>query len=106
KVGAWASTLRQLVTLRPSPADPMHFGEYVQIDRVGNPLTVELLIPLALKDRWNRSEPANDRNYAQFISDPVFVSAILKGVFNLNTAPAPRADLMGVFVPDITRIDL
>jgi hypothetical protein len=30
----------------------------------------------------------------------------LSGVFKLNTAPAPRADLLSVFVPDITRIDL
>jgi hypothetical protein len=36
----------------------------------------------------------------------VFVSAVLKGVFGLNTAPAPRNDLLGVYVPDITRIDL
>lgn len=105
KVGAWASTLRQLVTLRDVRQD-RNFGEYVQVDRVGNPLTVELLIPLPMKDYWNRQEPANDRQFASFISDPFFVSGILKGVFKLNTAPAPRADLMGVFVPDITRIDL
>ena len=45
-IAAWASTLRQQVTVRPSPNDPVQFGDYVQIDRVGNPLTVELLIPL------------------------------------------------------------
>ena len=27
-------------------------------------------------------------------------------MFKLNTAPAPRVDLLSVFVPDITRIDL
>jgi hypothetical protein len=106
KIAGWAATWRQVVTVRPSPADPLHFGEYVQVDRVGNPLTVELLIPLPMKDRWNRSEPANDMQFAPFIRDPVFVSAVLKGVFGLNTAPAPRNDLLGVYVPDITRIDL
>lgn len=44
-IGAWASTLRQIVTIRPSPSDPQNYGEYVQVDRVGNPLTVEALIP-------------------------------------------------------------
>ena len=105
-VGAWASTLRQIVTVRPNPDPPKGYGEYVQVDRVGNPLTVELLIPLPMKDFWNRSEPANDAQFAPLISDPFFVSGILKGVFKLNTAPAPRTDLLGVFVPDITRIDL
>ncbi len=106
KIGAWATTLRQVITLRPSPAADQSFGDYVQVDRVGNPLTVELLIPLPMKDYWNRSRPSDDAQFAQFISDPFLVSGILKGVFMLNTAPAPRADLLGVYVPDITRIDL
>ncbi len=106
KIAGWAATLRQFVTIRPSPDDPIHVGNYVQVDRVGNPLTVELLIPLPMKDRWNRNDPVNDMQFAPFIRDPIFVSAVLKGVFNLNTAPAPRMDLLGVYVPDITRIDL
>ena len=106
KIAGWASTLRQIVTVRPVPQNDRNFGEYVQVDRVGNPLTVELLIPLPMKDYWNRSEPANDAQFAQFVADPFFVSGILKGVFKLNTAPAPRNDLLSVFVPDITRIDL
>jgi Domain of unknown function (DUF4331) len=106
KIGAWASTLRQQVTVRPSPNDPLYFGDYVQVDRVGNPLTVEALIPLPMKDYWNRSEPAGDQQFAQFIGAPFFVSGILQGVFNLNVPPTPRADLLGLFVPDITRIDL
>lgn len=106
KIGVWATTSRQFVTIRPSPFDPQSFGDWAQIDRVGNPLTVEALIPLPMKDFWNRSQPGNDLQFAQFISDPFFVSGILKGVFNLNTPPAPRNDLLGVFVPDIMRIDL
>lgn len=106
KIGGWASTMRQLVTVRPSPRDPMHFGEYVQIDRVGNPLTVEALIPLPLKDFWNRSRPADDAQFAQFIGDPFFASGVLNGVFGLRVPPAPRTDILGVYVPDITRVDL
>lgn len=106
KIGVWAATLRQVITLRPSPSDPINYGEYVQIDRVGNPLTVEALIPLPLKDYWNRSEPANDQQFAKYIGDPFFASGILNGVFGLKVPPAPRADIMGVYIPDITRIDL
>jgi hypothetical protein len=106
KIAVWASTHRQIVTIRPSPADPIAYGEYVQVDRVGNPLTVEALIPLPLKDYWNRSEPANDQQFAQYIGNPFFSTGILNGVFGLKVPPAPRTDLLGVFVPDITRIDL
>ena len=106
KIGVWAATYRQYVTVRPSPGAPMNFGDWSQVDRVGNPLTVEALIPLPMKDYWNRSEPVNDKQFAQFIGDPFFATGILKGVFNLPIPPAPRNDLLGVFVPDITRIDL
>ena len=106
KIGARASTLRQIVTVRPSPNDPQTYGDYVQVDRVGNPLTVEALIPLPMKDYWNRSEPKNDAQFSSFIGDPFFASGILNGVFGLKVPPAPRTDLLGVFVPDIERIDL
>jgi hypothetical protein len=106
KIAGWASTNRQIVTVRPSPNDPVSYGDYVQIDRVGNPLTVEALIPLPMKDYWNRSLPANDAQFASFIGNPFFASGILNGVFGLSVPPAPRTDLLGVYVPDITRIDL
>jgi hypothetical protein len=106
KIGAWATTSRQVVTVRTSPNDPIYFGDYMQVDRVGNPLTVEALIPLPLKDRWNRSLPVDDKQWAPYIGDPFFASGVLKGVFGLNVPPAPRNDLLGVFVPDITRVDL
>src|SRR5215467_6701641 len=105
-IAAWASTNRQIVTVRPSPNAPINFGEYVQVDRVGNPLTVEALIPLPMKDYWNRSVPANDAQFASFIGNPFFVSGVLNGVFGLPVPPAPRTDLLGIYVPDITRIDL
>jgi Domain of unknown function (DUF4331) len=105
-IGAWASTMRQQVTVRPSPQPDLNFGDYVQVDRVGNPLTVEALIPLPMKDYWNRSAPANDQQFAQYIGAPFFVSGILNGVYGLKVPPTPRTDLLGVFVPDITRINL
>ena len=105
-IAGWATTQRQVVTIRPSPSDPVSYGDWMQVDRVGNPLTVEALIPLPMKDRWNRSLPSDDKQWAPYIGDPFFASGILKGVFNLNVPPAPRNDLLGVFVPDITRIDL
>jgi hypothetical protein len=106
KIAGWASTYRQAVTIRHGSDDPETHGDWVQVDRVGNPLTVEALIPLPLKDRWNRSQPSDDQQFAAFIGDPVLASAVFHGVFGLKVPPAPRADLLSVYVPDITRIDL
>jgi hypothetical protein len=106
KIAGWASTYRQTVTIREGRDDPRGQGDWVQVDRVGNPLTVEALIPLPLKDRWNRSQPADDAQFAAFIGDPVLASAVFHGVFGLKVPPAQRKDLLGVYVPDITRIDL
>jgi len=106
KIAGWASTYRQALTIRRGSDDPQGVGEWVQVDRVGNPLTVEALIPLPLKDRWNRSRPSDDRQFAAYIGDPVLASAVFHGVFGLKVPPTPRADLLSVYVPDITRIDL
>ena len=104
-IGAWATTKRQLVEVRPSPNKPVYFGEYRQIDRVGNPLTVEVFIPVAVKDYWNRSEPANDQQFAPYFANPE-LAAVLKLVYGLNIPPAPRQDMLGVFVPDMQRLNL
>ena len=106
KIAGWASTYRQSVTLRHGTDDPQSQGQWVQVDRVGNPLTVEALIPLPLKDRWNRSQPSDDQQFAAFIGDPVLASAVFHGVFGLKVPSAPRNDLLSIYVPDITRIDL
>jgi Domain of unknown function (DUF4331) len=111
KIAGWAATLRQQITLRPSTFDPTYignqaFGDFVQVDRVANPLTVEALIPLPMKDYWNRSSPNLDSQFAQFIGAPFFVSGILNGVYNLNVQATNRTDLLSVFVPDVTRIEL
>jgi hypothetical protein len=107
KIAGWASTYRQAVTIRAGNIQPpKSVGQWVQVDRVGNPLTVEALIPLPIKDLWNRSQPADDQQFAAFISDPVLASAVFHGVFGLKVPPAPRKDLLSIYVPDITRIDL
>src|SRR6185503_20283954 len=80
KIAGWASTYRQSLTIREGRDDPRGQGEWVQVDRVGNPLTVEALIPLPLKDRWNRSQPVDDQQWAAYIGDPFFATGVLKGV--------------------------
>jgi hypothetical protein len=56
-IGVWASaSRRQIRTLSPS-TDPMYEGPWVQVSRLGMPLTNEAVIPIGQKDYWNALTP-------------------------------------------------
>ena len=70
-IGVWASSSRQAVkTLNTprggSPFDPLGGGTYsesgnwIQVSRLGMPLTNEVVIPIGKKDYWNSLTPYQD----------------------------------------------
>ncbi len=60
-IGVWAAASRpQIETLSPTGATPGVSGSWIQVSRLGMPLTNEAVIPLGAKDRWNATTPAND----------------------------------------------
>lgn len=68
-IGVWASASRQQIkTLSPSGSS--YSGSWVQVSRIGMPLTNEVIIPIGMKDRWNAGNPANDAQYAKFFTNP------------------------------------
>lgn len=69
-IGVWASASRQqMKTLNKSTVDG-YSGPWIQVSRIGMPLTNEAVIPIGSKDRWNASNPANDVQFADFFSNP------------------------------------
>ncbi|MBK9271524.1 MAG: DUF4331 family protein [Saprospiraceae bacterium] len=55
-IGVWASASRpQIRTL--SPGGESHSGSFVQVSRLGMPLTNEAVIPIGFKDYWNGLTP-------------------------------------------------
>lgn len=57
-IGVWASASRpQITTLRTDGGAPDVSGPWVQVSRLGMPLTNEAVIPLGEKDRWNATTP-------------------------------------------------
>ena len=56
-IGVWASASRP--TLRTLNADgtQTHSGSYVQVSRIGMPLTNEVVQAIGLKDEWNAGNP-------------------------------------------------
>ncbi|MEM1121539.1 MAG: DUF4331 family protein [Bacteroidota bacterium] len=56
-IGVWASASRPRMTVFSATADPTYSGDFVQVSRLGMPLTNEVVIPVGQKDQWNAVSP-------------------------------------------------
>ncbi|MCA1567601.1 MAG: DUF4331 domain-containing protein [Acidobacteria bacterium] len=80
-------------------------GNFVQVSRLGNPLVNELLIPLAMKDRFNASLPGMDAQFLNFVLDPE--PARLLGYPGAAGSPGKQFDLYPSFdAPVPPRVDV
>ncbi|MEM6456777.1 MAG: DUF4331 domain-containing protein, partial [Acidobacteriota bacterium] len=86
----------------PTTVDPeIHFGDLVQVSRVGNPLVSEILIGYDGKDRFNALHPRDDEFIVPYVSHPA-----LPEIFEGFLAPLgvvapnffPRNDLIDSFM--------
>jgi hypothetical protein len=59
-IGVWASASRQQVRTLNGNGTESYSGPWVQVSRVGMPLTNEAVIPVGSKDRWNALTPYNE----------------------------------------------
>jgi hypothetical protein len=73
-VGVWAATDRKAVTVLRGKAR----ASWVQVSRLGNPLINEVVIPTNLKDHWNASSPADDKQFAKYYSNPILATVLQK----------------------------
>lgn len=95
-IGIWSSTWRQQNrALSATGAKPSNTGPWVQVSRLGNPLINEVVIPRAMKDVYNATYPKDDLQFAPFVLDPE-VPKLLKALFNIDSPPAPRNDLLNL----------
>ncbi len=71
-IGVWASASRPTTrTLSTGGANPADAGTYVQVSRLGMPLTNEVINPIGAKDRWNSRTPYNeDAITDDYLSNP------------------------------------
>jgi hypothetical protein len=66
-IGVWASASRQqITTLNSSGGGSASSGPWMQVSRLGMPLTNEVIIPLGGKDLWNSLTPYDAAN-SQFL---------------------------------------
>ncbi|WAC09939.1 DUF4331 family protein [Dyadobacter pollutisoli] len=69
-IGVYASSSRKKITTLYSGADVGYDGDWVQVSRLGMPLTNEAVIPIGMKDKWNATSPANDLQFAKYFTNP------------------------------------
>src|SRR5438876_4440959 len=65
----------------------------------------QVLVPLAAKDLWNNSKPADDAQFLGGVQDPE-LAKLFKALYNIQVPPAPRDDLVAIFltgIPGVTQ---
>lgn len=71
-IGVWASAARQQIKTITTNGTANATGNWIQVSRLGMPLTNEAIIPIGTKDRWNSITPnnQNDLQFAEFFKNP------------------------------------
>ena len=59
-IGVWASASRPAIKTLTDGASAVYEGDWVQVSRLGMPLTNEAVIPIGDKDFWNRLTPYDE----------------------------------------------
>lgn len=82
-------------------------GNWTQISRLGAPLVNEVVLPLGAKDIWNGSQPRDDAQFANYVTDPE-LGKLLKALYNIQVPPQgpfgtanQRDDLIAIFLTGI-----
>ena len=97
-IGAWTTS-----SLGVTAADGS--VTYQQVSRLANPLVNELVIGLPDKDKFNGSLPADDAQFAKYVTNPT-VPALIEALFGTK-APTqfPRQDLVAVFLTGVSGLN-
>src|SRR5215208_97516 len=106
-VGVWTSTERKQVSVLRHKGKRRAHGRWVQVSRLGNPLINEVIIPIGLKDKYNRTAPADDAaNFGAGALAPE-PARLLNALFNLGVKETDRTDIVQALltgVPGLTQI--
>ena len=112
-IGVWASASRtQVTTLRRDGQRPTATGPFIQVSRLGMPLTNEVIIPIGEKDRWNYTSPysRDEQDFARYFYNPELALYMGNGMFgeavpglsddlSIQTNAYPALDLNGNGTP-------
>lgn len=99
-IGVYSTASRQAMKVLNTDGTQTYTGTFVQVSRQGNPLVNEVVIPLGSKDKFNASQPSGDAQFLSFVQDPE-PARLIKALYNVDVPPAPRSDLVQVFLTGV-----
>jgi hypothetical protein len=110
-IGGWTTaSVRQARVINPQATysrPSREGGAWAQVSRLGNPLVNEVIIGIKDKDRFNSSEPKDDAQFADYVTNPT-----LPAVIELLFGPAvkaptkfPRTDLVAAFLTGVPNVN-
>jgi hypothetical protein len=112
-IGGWTSaSVPAGRTLSASPTPGLEAtaqtGSLVQVSRLGMPLVNEVVIGLKDKNRFNASEPKDDGQFADYVTNPT-LPALLEILFGSAGVKAPtnfpRTDLVAAFLTGLAGVN-
>lgn len=101
-VGVFATTSRPSMNVRAGT----NTDDWVQVGRMGNPLFNETLVALKDKDIYNQTLPETDAVTFKKYAENCELAFLLNAVFGTNFVVNGRSDLVGIFIPDVLKVDL
>jgi hypothetical protein len=91
-IGAWARLSRPQTLELHTHGAPSASGDYVQIDRMGNPYVRDFLIGLGARADWSQDDPGQDDTFKSAYSDPL-LARHLNAIYGIAIPAPPRTDL-------------
>jgi hypothetical protein len=107
-IGVWGTSSRQSTkVLSATGGAPTGSGPFVQVSRLGAPLVNEVVIPVGKKDLWNGSQPKDDGQFANYVTNPE-LGILLNALYKIKVPPQDdfgkpnqRDDLIAIFLTGI-----
>jgi hypothetical protein len=120
-IGSWTTaSVRQAAVINPAPQSAhsvssvgavttptgasVEGGPWAQVSRLGAPLVNEVVIGLPDKDRFNASQPKDDGQFADYVTNPS-LPVLLQTLFGTAGVKAPnvypRTDLLAAFLTGV-----
>ncbi|MEP6996322.1 MAG: DUF4331 domain-containing protein [Betaproteobacteria bacterium] len=104
-IGGWTTASIPAVRGIPGSGNgPQGSAKLVQVSRLGSPLVNEVVIGLKDKDKFNSSEPKDDAQFADYVTNPT-LPALLEILFGSAGVKAPtnfpRTDLVAAFLTGV-----
>ena len=108
-LGGWTTaSLKEEARFKKKPtfAEPQgHKGPWVQVSRLASPLVNELVIGLKDKDKFNASEPKDDAQILDYVTNPT-LPELLEALFGVRAPDLfPRGDLVSIFVTGVAGLN-